>query len=122
MSAPCTPCIDPSRSVMAFFPGLKGDPGIQGPPGAASVVPGPIGPAGGVGVYVGAYVAGTVYYSNEFRHDIVAYAGRFWITNEPAKNGLNTWDAPNVDNWADFGTTLPTRHSSLACGPRARRC
>ena len=91
---------------MAFFPGLKGDPGIQGPPGADSIVPGPIGPAGGVGVYVGAYVAGTVYYSNEFRHDIVAYAGRFWITNEPAKNGLNTWDAPNVDNWADFGTTL----------------
>lgn len=91
---------------MAFFPGTKGDKGDQGDP---STVPGPQGDpgaAGGVGVYVGTYVAGTVYYSNANRRDIVDYAGRFWITNDTDKDGLNTWDAPNVDDWADFGTTL----------------
>lgn len=91
---------------MAFFPGTKGDKGDKGDAGPASTVPGPDGPAGAVGVYVGTYVAGTTYYDNANRRDIVDYAGRFWITNNSAKNGLATWAAPNVNDWADFGATL----------------
>jgi len=98
---------------MAFFPGTKGDKGDPGPTGPASTVPGPEGAAGAVGVYVGTYVAGTIYYCNENRRDIVDYAGRFWITNDTDKDGLNTWDAPNVDDWADFGTTLVMTATAL---------
>lgn len=106
MSTPQSGACLPPQGIMQFFPGLKGDKGDKGDPGPASTVVGPIGPAGGVGVYVGTYDPDTVYYSNEFRHDIVDYGGRFWITNDSSKNGTDDWDAPNVDDWADFGTSL----------------
>lgn len=101
-----TPCIDPNRSSLLFFPGLKGDKGDQGDPGPASIVPGPDGPAGAVGVYVGQYVSNGVYYDSAVRRDIVAFGGRFWIANNTAKNGLNSWSTPTVNDWADFGETL----------------
>lgn len=91
---------------MAFFPGTKGDKGDKGDPGPASTVPGPDGPAGAIGVYVGTFATGGTYYDNANRRDIVDYNGGFWITSNPAKNGLNTWSAPNVDDWAFFGSSL----------------
>ncbi len=96
----------PPQATMAFFPGIKGD---KGDPGPASTVPGPPGDQGGqgpVGVYTGTYDPNTVYYDTNVRKDIVDYAGQFWIVANSEKTGLDTWDAPNVDDWQPFGTTL----------------
>lgn len=109
----CTPCIAPSQTTLSFFPGTQGP---QGPAGAPSTVPGPVGPAGaagGVGVYTGPFVAGTVYYDTDYRRDIVAYNGRYWVTNNTAKSGLDTWDAPTIDDWTDFGATLVSVATAL---------
>lgn len=91
---------------MTFFKGTQGDPGPIGPAGPASTVVGPIGASGAVGVYVGTFALGGTYYSNANRRDIVDYAGGFWITDDTEKDGLNTWDAPNVDDWIYFGDSL----------------
>jgi hypothetical protein len=109
----CTPCIAPSQATLAFFPGTRG-PG--GPPGAPSTVPGPQGEPGIAGASIaitGAFVAGTVYYDTDYRRDVVQWNGRWWITNNRAKSGLNTWDAPTVDDWADFGATLISYATAL---------
>lgn len=93
---------------MMFFPGIKGD---KGPAGADSVVPGPAGPAGPagqIGVYTGTYDPDATYYDSTVRKDIVAYAGNFWITNNPSKSGQNGWGVPNVsDDWVPFGVPIP---------------
>lgn len=105
-------CLPPQASLL-FFPGTAGP---AGPAGAPSVVPGPAGPAGDspIGVYTGDYAGGGTYYDNAFRRDIVAYAGRFWIVDNAAKNGLATWGLPNVADWADFGASLVNIATGLA--------
>ncbi len=106
MSQPQSGACLPPQGIMQFFPGTKGDKGDKGDPGAASVVPGPEGPAGAVVTYVGTYAANGTYYDSANRRDIVDYNGGYWVTNNRAKNGLNSWSAPNVDDWAFIGTTL----------------
>lgn len=109
----CAPCIVPSQASIAFFPGTQGP---QGPAGAPSTVPGPAGAQGIAGPVVavtGPFVAGTVYYDTDYRKDAVQYNGRWWITNNRAKSGLNSWDAPTVDDWADFGATLISYATAL---------
>ena len=101
-----SPCIDPTRSVMAFFPGTKGDTGATGPAGPASTIPGPPGRAGAVGVYTGTFDPDGTYYDNPYRKDIVAYNGGFWVTDNTAKNGEANWSAPTTADWAFFGTSL----------------
>lgn len=98
---------------MLFFPGLKGDKGDKGDAGPASTVPGPAGAAGAVAVYPKVYSPLATYYDTAFRKDIVAYNGRYWITNNPAKSGQVGWAAPTVDDWSDFGATLVTFATAL---------
>lgn len=100
-----TECQPPSAQLL-FFPGTVGP---QGPAGPASTVPGPTGPtgaAGAIGVYTGDYVSTTVYYDTDRREDIVSYAGAFWIVNNSVKSGTDTWEAPNVTDWTNVGSTL----------------
>lgn len=98
-------CLPPAASLL-LFPGTKGDKGDKGDPGAPSIVPGPEGPPGAVVTYVGTYASNGTYYDSANRRDIVDYNGGYWVTNNRAKNGLNSWDAPNVNDWAFIGTSL----------------
>lgn len=109
-----TPACQPPVATTLFFPGTRGP---EGPKGDPSSVPGPTGetgPAGAVGVYTGTYNSAGSYYDTAFRKDIVAYAGLFWITNNPAISGSASWGQPNVRDWAPFGSTLTITATALA--------
>jgi hypothetical protein len=105
--------ISPAQASLVFFPGTRGEKGDKGDPGDPSEVPGPPGATGPFGVYTGPFVAGTVYYDNEFRKDLVSWNGRIWATNNSAKNGLTTWDFPTIADWGDAGTTLKSVATAL---------
>lgn len=100
------PSCTPPTAGLLFFPGVagpsgpKGDAGPIGPQGVA-------GPSGPTVSYAGSYTPNGPYFSNDMRKDIVDYSGGFWIADNPAKNGLTTWDAPTTGaDWLYYGNSL----------------
>jgi hypothetical protein len=65
--------------------------------------PGPLGPSP---VYRGEYSAGTAYYGNTNRVDIVKYSGSYYVVRSDL-NGTTTGNLPtNTTYWNSFGTTF----------------
>lgn len=67
--------------------GAAGGAGAQGIPGPGLV-------------YVGAYNAGTVYYYTPARRDVVSHSGSYYVTNNAAKSGTNSWGTPGGGDWS----------------------
>lgn len=80
--------------------GVTGATGLTGATG--DIGPGP--------VFRGTYVAGGTYYHNPRRRDIVVYGGAYYVTNNAAKDGANTWGTPLAGDWVSFGAV----YSSVA--------
>ena len=75
--------------------------GISGPSGATGVV----GPAGPSSTFRGNYSAGTVYYDNPNRRDVVYFPGAFWMANNAARDGTFGWGTPGMTgDWVYMGS------------------
>lgn len=80
-------------TVPKLFSLTKSKAGAAGSPGAQGI-PGP-----GL-VYVGAYSASATYYHTTSRRDVVSHSGSYYVVNNTAKSGTNTWGTPGGGDWS----------------------
>lgn len=94
---------------------LAAPTGPAGPVGPAGPT-GPIGPDGQPGpglIFRGPYENTALYYHTAVRRDIVEYGGTYYLTNNLAKNGLNTWGLPGGADWTFFAATFESVATKL---------